>query len=111
MERKNPAPGGESPAGGVRMRGMSPRGWAAEQLCLRARECMASGRLPTTRTTMIIAGYGSGKSPCDLCDEMIATTQVEYRVTDPRGGGRELTLHFACHFSWPMECGRHPPGA
>jgi hypothetical protein len=91
------------------MRGMSLHGWSADELGSRARACLASGRLPTTRTTTIIAGYGSGESRCDLCGESIVAAEVESRARDPRDPDQELALHFACHFVWQLQCGTQLP--
>jgi hypothetical protein len=72
---------------------------------LRARvlQCIEDGRLPVVLSTIIYAGYGQGRQ-CDLCDQPIACDKIEYDVTEPRGGGKWLHFHFACHSAWQREC-------
>jgi hypothetical protein len=91
------------------VRDMPRQSWSLNDLCSRAAARIASGQLPTAKTTTVIAGYGSNESLCHLCDSVISASEVEYRVPDARAGGRELVLHITCHLAWQVECTRAPP--
>jgi hypothetical protein len=72
------------------------------ELRFRVLRRIRKGRLPVTHSTTLHAGYGRGDQ-CDLCDQLIASDEIECDVTDPRGGKR-LHFHFACHSAWQREC-------
>ena len=74
---------------------------SAEQLRNCARERIADGRLPVAHPRAMNAGYGSG-AICCVCDRAIEAHEVEYEVSDPRGG-RPLNFHLTCHTSWQLE--------
>jgi hypothetical protein len=38
-----------------------------------------------------------------LCGAQIERRQVQYHITDTRGG-RSLTFHLTCHRAWQLEC-------
>ncbi len=64
-------------------------------LLARAREWVASGRLPSTVPGTLLAGSGTGTS-CSLCDAPIQPGQVEYELSD----GATLHFHLRCHAIW-----------
>jgi hypothetical protein len=63
-------------------------------------ERLDSGLLPRMLPEKIFAGYGSG-SLCAACSQPITATQVQY---DIEHSGGTLSLHFACHMIWQIEC-------
>ena len=78
-----------------------------------ARECLESGRLPRMHSQCIWGGYGRG-DVCSLCGEPIRSTEVEFEVPEPEGGGQDghshaapaatLKFHITCHAVWQLEC-------
>jgi len=72
------------------------------ELHTRVIQRIEEGRLPLMLPTRINAGYGTG-AQCDLCDQPISATRVEYEVFDQRTG-RHFYFHVACHSLWQCEC-------
>jgi hypothetical protein len=81
---------------------MSSSGPAGDRLRSLASQRLSDGRLPAAPTETV-AGYGSGRSTCALCDARIMSDEVEYRLVNPRNG-REVSLHLGCRFVWLSEC-------
>ena len=75
-------------------------------LLTRAREYVASGRLPRTVPKSIFAGPGTGMS-CSLCDSPIEPWQVEYELS----GGVTLHFHMRCHAIWQLAASENAPGS
>jgi len=81
-----------------------------EELLLRVQQRIKDGRLPVDRPSEIIAGHGTGRELCGVCDQSITAGEVAYQVTDPRVGSA-LYFHFTCYIIWQGECtdpGRSP---
>lgn len=68
-----------------------------------ARDGLFRGRLPVVKARHLKAGYGGFGNRCELCGRQIERAQVEYYVTDVRGG-RSLPFHLFCHGAWQFEC-------
>lgn len=72
------------------------------ELRRRAREEIHNGRLPELLTASIWGGRGSGLR-CAVCGDCIRVDQVEYEITNPRGG-EPFRFHPPCHTVWQLEC-------
>ena len=66
-------------------------------LFVKAREFIASGRLPSTVPKSVGAGPGTGAA-CDLCGQSIEPNQVEYEL---KGNGT-FRFHMQCHAIWQL---------
>jgi hypothetical protein len=73
------------------------------ELRRRAREEIRRGRLPESPPASMWGGKGTGLS-CAVCGDPVRLDQVEYEITDPRGG-EALRFHMECHTVWQLECG------
>ena len=62
------------------------------------------GRLPVALPSLISAGYGTGTTPCAVCDCGILSDQVIYEIDDPRSVDELLPFHFTCYVIWQREC-------
>jgi hypothetical protein len=68
-------------------------------LFARAREYIASGRLPRTVPASLWAGPGSGTAKCSLCEKTIEPEHIEYEL--PGGPfGVQARFHLRCHAMW-----------
>jgi hypothetical protein len=76
--------------------------WPEIELRRRAREEIRRGRLPESPPSSMWGGKGTGLS-CAVCGDCIRPDQVEYEITDPRGGD-VLRFHMECHTVWQLEC-------
>lgn len=74
-----------------------------EQLRETARERLSTGQLPVIGATRLQANYGGPGAKCELCGAQIEREQVQYHITDTRGG-RSFTFHLSCHGAWQLEC-------
>jgi len=70
-------------------------------LFARAREYVATGRLPRTVPVSLWAGPGSGTAKCSLCAKTIEPEHIEYEL--PRGpDGTQARFHLRCHAIWQL---------
>ena len=65
------------------------------------RRKLDAGLLPRQRPEKTIATYGAGE-PCTVCDVLIGTTQVEWRLRSREAVTHRF--HIACHRLWEAEC-------
>jgi hypothetical protein len=82
----------------------------ADELLLRVQQRIKDGRLPVDSPSEIIAGHGTGRDVCAVCDQSITASEFAYQLTDPRVGNA-LYFHFTCYVIWQDECtqqGRSP---
>jgi len=63
--------------------------------------------LPDAVPKSIWAGQGTGKA-CSLCDRPVASTEMEYELTGPKGDGAPaiIRFHLRCHALWQLEVAR-----
>lgn len=72
------------------------------ELRAKAREGIASGRLPRAREfEALFAGFGDEGCACDLCGARITREQVEYEVS--QSARAALHFHITCHTAWVLE--------
>ena len=70
-------------------------------LLARAREYVATGRLPRTVPASLLAGRGSGTAKCSLCAKTIDPEHIEYEL--PGGpNGSKAHFHLRCHAIWQL---------
>jgi hypothetical protein len=63
----------------------------------------APARLWRLTTGNVDAGWGTGRL-CVICDEVIASNQVEYEVRSPSNA--LVIIHYSCYVVWRDESGR-----
>jgi hypothetical protein len=66
-------------------------------------EADAPARLWRLATGNVDAGWGTGRL-CVICDEVIASNQVEYEVRSPSNA--VVIIHYSCYVVWRDESGR-----
>ena len=84
-----------------------PYNYLQNELRVKARELITSGRLPCQNPMRIWGGHGTGQQVCSVCDRVIAPDEVEYEVEHETSGTTCLNrFHFLCHAAWQVECAR-----
>jgi hypothetical protein len=61
------------------------------------------GQLPCLRPETVYGGFGSGRTACSGCEQVIESGKVEYEIEDPQSKVC-LSFHFDCYVIWQREC-------
>jgi len=69
----------------------------------RVEDRIDTGQLPCLRPETVYGGFGSGRTACSGCEQVIESGKVEYEIEDPQSKAW-LSFHFHCYVIWQREC-------